>query len=178
MPQGIPFVQPQFYRPRESGTVTGDPYITGYSSLGSLRNDFGSWVGFQITVGASDMTVTHLGRWVVSGNSGSHDIAIFDGTNIATDSIATANVNTSGQPSDDLTYTALGSPVNLTSGNTYYVMSLESNGGDQWYNYDGTIPTTTADAVLDQSCYDSGGTIAFVISPGEAFGFPGFLYTL
>ena len=177
MPYGLPFVQPQFFRPRENGAA-GMPFVTGYTTLGSLRNDYGLGVGFYFTVGASDITVTHLGRWVVSGNVGSHDITLYDGTDIATDAIGSVTVNTSGATPDDFIYEALASPLVLTSGNTYYILSDETPSGDQWYTDSGTHPTTTGDATLVGACYDAGGMINPSTSDGSAFVFPGFLYTL
>lgn len=178
MPYGIPYLQPQFFRPRENGGAVGMPFITGYSSLGSLRNDFSSGVGFQFTVGASNITVTHLGRWVISGNAATHDVTLYDGVTVATDAIGSVTVDTAGQPVDAFVYEPLGSPITLTASGTYYLLSLELNGGDQWYNYSGTYPTTTADAMLAAACYAFGGTITTLIPDQDAFGFPGFLYTI
>lgn len=179
MPYGLPFVQPQFYRPRENGGgVVGDPFITGYTTLGALRNDFSSGVGLQFTVGSTDITVTHLGRWVISGNSQTHDVVLYDGTTVATDAIGTVTVDTAGQPADAFVYEPLGSPITLTALGTYYLLSIESSGGDQWYNRDGTFPTTTADATLVGASYSFGGTIILDIANGSSYGFPGFLYTL
>lgn len=177
MPQGIPFLQPQFFRPRENG-VAAMPFVTGYTTLGSLRNNYGLGVGFYFTVGATDITVTHLGRWVVSGNSETHVVTLYDGTDVATDGIGNVTVDTNGATPAEFVYEALASPVTLTSGNTYYLMSLENNGGDEWYTDSGTHPTTTGDATLVGACYDAGGMINPSTADGSAFVFPGFLYTL
>jgi hypothetical protein len=59
-------------------TVNAAPltaFVTG-QTLGSLRNDFSNWVGFRFTVGSSNITVGELGRWVVSGNSGTHAVKL------------------------------------------------------------------------------------------------------
>lgn len=155
----------------------GTSYITGISSLGSLRNDYGLGVGIYFTVGASDMEVTHLGRWVVAGNSGTHVVTIYDGTTAPGDAIGNVTVDTSGATPGEFIYEALGSPISLLSGNTYYLLSVESVSGDQWYTDSGTVLTTTADATLLGAAYDAGGTINPIPGAG-AYGFPSLLYTL
>ena len=49
--------------------------MTGYAlSNPSVRNDFGGWVGMNLTVGGSALSVTSLGRICLSGNSGTHTV--------------------------------------------------------------------------------------------------------
>jgi hypothetical protein len=43
-------------------------FVTG-EALGTIRNDFSGHVGFNVTIGGADITVTQLDRWVVSGNN-------------------------------------------------------------------------------------------------------------
>src|SRR6266571_8320312 len=52
------------------------PLVTGVTTNGFLRNDASAWVGFQFTVGGVPITVSSLGRWVVSGNSGTHTVQL------------------------------------------------------------------------------------------------------
>ena len=121
------------------------PLVTGVPSLGQLRHDWSGWVGFQFVVGGSPMTVTELGRWVVSGNSSNHVVKLFysDGTPIPN---AAVTVSTAGKPAGQFTYATLGSPVTLAAGTTYAVMSQEVNGGDQWYDFSGTFITLSGGA--------------------------------
>ena len=102
-------------------------------------------MGFQFTVGGTALTVTELGRWVVSGNSGNHVVKLFnaDGTAVPNGSVT---VTTAGKPAGQFTYAALGSPVTLAAGTTYAVMSQEVSGGDYWYDYGNTQITLTGDA--------------------------------
>ena len=51
-------------------------------------------------------------------------------------------------------YTDLPSPVNLTIGSTYYLVSLEIANGDMWYET-GAISTKT-DAIVSKSAYFNG----------------------
>lgn len=122
-------------------------FITS-SPSSSPRNNFDGGVGFGFTVGASNITVTELGRWVISGNSGSHLIKIVDaaGAIVGTGS---ATLNTSGL-SVGYNYVSI-TPLVLTAGNTYYLVSDEANGGDQWN--DEQPVTSTADATVIGSYY-------------------------
>ena len=70
-------------------------FITGELLSSTLRNDQSTNVGFQVVIGASDITVTQLGRWVVSGNSQSHTLYVF---NNSCSVVASVAVNTSGAP--------------------------------------------------------------------------------
>jgi hypothetical protein len=123
------------------------PLVTGVTSFGYLRRDFGGWVGFQFTVGSAPLNVTELGRWVVSGNSSNHVVKLFysDGTPIPN---ATVTVSTAGKPAGQFTYATLATPVTLTAGTTYAVMSQEVSGqyADQWYDYYGTSITLSGAA--------------------------------
>ncbi|MFA7345158.1 MAG: DUF4082 domain-containing protein, partial [Terrimicrobiaceae bacterium] len=109
---------------------SGTAYVTG-QTLGVLRNDLSAWVGFKFTVGSSAITVNQLGRWVVSGNSGTHAVRlarVSDGAVLGSVSIAT-----SGAPVG-FKYATLATPVTLAANTAYYVMSQETSGGDQWYD--------------------------------------------
>ncbi len=57
--------------------------------------------------------------------------------------LATVSVNMSGQPAG-FVYATLSSPVVLTGGTDYVLQSLESSGGDTWYDDDTTL-TLSAD---------------------------------
>src|SRR4051812_29758988 len=46
--------------------------VTSADTSGSTRNDTTGEVGFQFTVQGGNIVVTSLGRWVLSGNSGTH----------------------------------------------------------------------------------------------------------
>ena len=137
------------------------PLVTAVSSLGSLRSNFDGWVGFRFQVGAAPITVTDLGRWVLSGNSGSHTVQLFnmDGTTVPGGSVS---VNTSGQTAGQFAYATLPTPVTLTPNTTYAVMSLEVNGGDQWYDYGNTAITVSSVATLPAAVYSYPSPISIV----------------
>ena len=53
-------------------------------------------VGMQFTVGSSPLTVTDMGRWMISGNSGTHVVTILDAAN---NTVVSATItNTTGLP--------------------------------------------------------------------------------
>lgn len=148
----------------KTGTIsppTTFEFITSPGS-GTLRSDYGDFVGCAFTVGASNITVSELGRWVVSGNSGTHTIKITDAANVT---IVSASINTSGL-SVGYNYVAC-TPTVLTSGVTYYIFSGETNGGDQWYN--AAAATCTAAGTIDASMYIIGGVITLNATGSETY---------
>lgn len=150
------------------------PFITGETSFGSSRNDFTGSAGFSFVVGASNITVTSLGRWALAGNSQTHQITLYSSTSISS-AIATVNVNTNGEPSGNFIYGTV-SPVVLTAGGIYYLLSAENLNGDLWYNDSGTSLSTTSAAAIITSCFFVG---AGPISPGgggESYVPPNFEY--
>ena len=125
--------------------VGATPLVTGVPSFGGLRNDFSGWIGFSFQVGAAPLTATDLGRWVVSGNGGSHTVQLWnaDGTVISGGSVT---VNTAGQAPGQFAYATLPTAVTLAANTTYIVMSQETYGADQWYDVYGTYITLSSAA--------------------------------
>lgn len=125
--------------PPASSGPTGTAFILT-QTVGTLRNDFTGCVGFIFATTATP-TVTALGRWVVSGNSGSHTVYLLDtGSNTVVASVA---INTSGATPGQYKYASV-TPVMLSSANNYVLCSAETNTGDQWYGDDTTINSTSA----------------------------------
>lgn len=113
--------------------------VSGHS-MTRLRNDYTGWLGMEFTTGASVLTISELGRWVVAGNSGTHPVKLIEkatGTEIASASIAT-----SGAPAGQVQYAALPSVATLAAGTSYYLVSQETAGGDQWYDFSKPAPGT------------------------------------
>jgi fibronectin type 3 domain-containing protein/sarcosine oxidase gamma subunit len=138
---------------------TNTPFITG-QTLGTLRNDVSNWVGCRFAVGTSAITVKELGRWVVAGNSGTHAIKLVNqatGVDVAGGSVT---VNTAGAPTGAFVYATLSSPVTLSANTTYYLVSQETAGGDQWYGADTTVTTTSVGSMNKAARFD--GTSWFV----------------
>jgi len=130
-----------------SPTPNGTSFVTS-ENLGTLRNDFSTWFGMAITVGPSPITVNSLGRLVAPGNSQVHTLKIVDastGTDIAS---ASTNVDTTqGTGAGTFAYGNVSPPITLSANGSYYILSQEVAGGDQWYDSNTTV-TTTSDAGL------------------------------
>ncbi len=143
-------------------------------TLGTLRNNFSGLVGFRFAVNtSSNITVTDLGRWVVSGNSGSHFVGLYNMVGTGT-LLTSATVVTSGA-AVGFAYAAC-TPVTLTAGSTYVVQSTETSGGDQWYDSNTVLtPVSTIGSILSAqfsilssngAANNSYGPVSFKISGG------------
>jgi hypothetical protein len=107
-------------------------FVTGHT-MTALRNDATGWMGMKITVGTSDLLLNQLGRWVVPGNSGTHTVKLVNATTGV--DLASATVATAGATSGQFQYTPLATPITLIASNSYYLLSQETAGGDQWYDF-------------------------------------------
>jgi len=144
-----PKPKPRHHR-HGSAATGGDPTAISSQTLGTLRNNFSGWVGFEFTTGPAALSVSQLGRWVVSGNTGTHTLKLVDaatGTDVPGGSVS---VNTSGATTGQYLYGNLSSPVLLQPSHSYYLMSQETSGGDQWYD-DNTTLTSTSDLTVNNS---------------------------
>jgi hypothetical protein len=164
-----------------SSTAVGPPADSGAALVTSfegraLRRDFSGWVGMQLRMGGSDQRVSALGRWVASGSTGSHTVKLVDagtGTDVAGASVTVA---TAGASSEAFRYATLPSPVTLRAGGTYYLVSQESAGGDQWFDYDTQVATTGAGTSTGVVYAFNGGSWVAGGAAGTAYGPPNLLY--
>jgi hypothetical protein len=125
-------------------------------AIGTTKNNFTGWLGMKITVGQQDIRVRSLGRYFASGNTGTHTVKIVrasDGSEVGSVPVAMA-----GGSSSTFRYADLASPVTLTAGASYYVVSQETAGGDNWYDSNTSITTTTALASADGRVSSTDGT--------------------
>lgn len=151
--------------PQKAFVPTGFEYYTPASnfvtsqtlSTSALRNNFNGWLGMKFTTGPSPMTVREVARWVLSGNTGTHTVKIVDAVTSLDVPGASAVVNTSGLPVG-FSYAPLAQPVTLQANRSYYLVSQEVSGGDQWYEGNNTLVYATTVASVDQSVYSSNGT--------------------
>lgn len=153
----------------------GSQFVTSYNLNNQpLRNDFSGWIGMKLTVGASPLTVNALGRIFVPGNTGTHTVKLVrasDGSDVPGGS---ASVNTTGGTAGQFQYVALPSPVTLTPNDTYYLVSEEVNGGDQWYDH-GTLVAGNV-AAVNSSVYFYNGSWISLDGSDTSYGPPNFLY--
>ncbi|MCL5097609.1 MAG: hypothetical protein M1608_08790 [Candidatus Omnitrophica bacterium] len=139
----------------------GTPLVTGEAFDNGLRNNFSGWVGFQFTVADQPMTVTQLGRWVAS-QGGSHTVKVVNanGTDVTGGSVS---VSTSGQPVGRYAYANLAAPLVLSANTTYYLVSQETQYGDQWYDYAACYLTSSGTAVLNYAAYAENGSQTYYV---------------
>jgi hypothetical protein len=154
----------------------GGSYVTS-QQLGTLHNTYSGYAGMQIVVGPNPITATALGRMMVSGNTGTHTVKLVkasDGSDVPGGSVS---ISMSGGTAGQYRYANLGSPIVLSAGATYYVMSQETSGGDSWY-YDDTIITTTSVATETAGAWGYGaGQWHLNGGPGQAYGPVDFKYS-
>jgi hypothetical protein len=136
------------------GTPIHDaPAVTG-AHLGFKRADYDDYVGIKFTTGGSALGVKALGRWVAPGSTASHPVEIIDGATSAV--VATATVNTAGQAAGKFAYVALAHPVTLAANHAYFLLSLETKGGDDWFD-DDTVLTSSRDITINTPEFHSPG---------------------
>jgi RHS repeat-associated protein len=149
----------------QNGTETTS-FVTG-KTLGALRSDYTGHVGMKITIGSQAVSVTGLGRIFVSGNSGTHTLKVVRASDNAV--VASANLNMSGGSANQFKYASLSSAVTLAANTTYYVVSMETAGGDGWYDYWGTVVTTTAVAQVNSGIYGDGASWGLAGGVGNSY---------
>src|SRR6516225_7279554 len=155
---------------------TGTGFVTS-QTLGTLHNDFTGYAGMQVVVGTNPITVTALGRMMVSSNTSTHTVKLVkasDGSDVTGGSVT---ISMSGGTAGQYRYATLASPVTLSAGATYFVMSQEVSGGDFWY-YDDTRITTTSVASETAAAWGYGvGQWHLNGGPGQAYGPVDFKYS-
>lgn len=129
--------------------VGGDasvPWITS-TNVGTNRNNYNGWLGCSFNVGASNLIVTDLGRWVVSGNSQAHDVVLWSNAGTG---LASVSVSTSGLPTG-FSFRPI-TPITLLANTKYRIGSREFAGGDYLTNI--VIPgSLSVGAAIYQSAY-------------------------
>jgi hypothetical protein len=108
-----------------------------------VRNDYTGFIGMQITTGTKYLSVSSLGRFVLSGNTQAHLVKIVDASTGL--DVGSVTIDTSAATAGKFAYAALSSPATLVPGISYYIVSQETSGGDGWYDNNTTV-TTTLDA--------------------------------
>lgn len=154
---------------------TGMPFVTGYAlNHPSLRDDFTGWVGMSLTVGANSLTVSALGRACETGNANTHMVMFVNASNGTDVPGAAAPVNMPGCTPGQFVYSSI-SPVTLSAGTTYYLVSQETQGGDLWYDQ-GAISTSSV-AAVNGAIYSWNGSWYSGGAGSTSYVPPGFEYT-
>ena len=116
-------------------------FVTAVSPSSTLRNDYTGWAGLRFTVGPAPVTITELGRWVLSGNSQDHTVKVVDMNGMDVPGVA-VNVPTAGRPAGQFSYATLAAQVLLEANTSYYLVSQETSGGDQFLAYNNVLTTS------------------------------------
>jgi hypothetical protein len=136
-----------------SGAIS---FLTGYALNNPiLRSDFAGWVGMNVVIGTSPLTVSSLGRICVAGNTGIHTVEFVNASTSTVVPGGSAQVKTSGCTPGQFVYTVLSPSITLQANTAYYLASQEFAAGDQWYNL-GTV-SSTAVGVISNPVYSTDG---------------------
>jgi hypothetical protein len=142
--QGYPIVCNSAGPPPPLGT----DFVTSVASWGTSRNNFDGWVGMEVQVGSSPLTVSYLGRLYLPDNKNyAHEIKFVlasTGQDVPGGAVL---LIPSGTP-NEFSYKALEPPVILAPHTLYYLVSSEQSLGDSWYDQDHTVLATTPDASI------------------------------
>src|SRR6202044_1689683 len=151
-------------------------YVTS-TSLGTLRNNFSGWVGMTFTVGNSPITVSGLGRMFAPGDTGSHTVEIVTASSSQAVTGGSVTISMAGGTAGSFVYANLPSTVTLNANTTYYILSQETSGGDQWYDINTTITTSAVALEIGAVWSQNGTTYSPIGSAGQAYVPVDFLYT-
>lgn len=121
-------------------------FVTGHTP-GTLATAAGIY-GMVVKVGAASLKVRELGRLAVAGNTQTHIVKVVDEATGADFGNPLA-VSMTGVPEGEFKYAAVPdqTPIVLQANSTYYVVSQESNPGDQFLNHTTAVTTTSAATV-------------------------------
>jgi len=130
-----------------TGGAGSNNFITSYTPA-AMRTDSTYTVGYEFTVGASNITVIALGRFNnASTNIGSHPMAIWT----ASSGLLCSNtVNNTGK-AVGIVYVSV-TPTVLTNGQSYYIGANEFS-SDYWASDVGATFTTNGCATVIASTY-------------------------
>jgi hypothetical protein len=133
----------------------------------------------NIAVGSSPLTVTALGRIVASGNAGSHTVKLVSASTGVDVPGGSVSVNTVGGTLNSFVYTNLASPVTLSANTNYYIVSQETQNGDQWFDFNTAISTTAVAAdTFSVWGYNGSGYNGISSSSNHSYGPVDFVYQL
>lgn len=137
---------------------------------GTLRNNYPQFVGMRLLVGPNPLRVTRLGRMMAPGNSGTHLVKLVRADTGADVPGGSASITMAGGTPGQFKYGALATAVTLGPFTTYYLVSKEAAGGDQWHDVNSRVTTTSAAAVLGGAYGTGPGAWFAPAGEGAAYG--------
>ena len=144
------------------------------------------WAGVKFTVGDKDLYVFQVGRWVLEGNKGSHEMAIYDSAGQSIYRYMTVlDLKKAKGGSYAYGWCAIDSsgrtrqlPVHLLAGKTYYLVSREQPGADADRFYGGETMLTPGNGLTVNAAVLGDGKNWQETPGAHAFGPVNMLYTL
>src|SRR5262249_54323154 len=127
-------------------SLSGTAFVTS-TALGTIRNNFSGFVGMIIQTGSSALTINALGRFAAPGNTGAHLVKIVEATTGTDLPGGSVSISMAGAATSSFAYASLSTPVSLNPNATYYIMTQETAGADQWYDTNTTLQTNPVAAV-------------------------------
>lgn len=114
--------------------------VTAFAPRG-LRNGDNGWAGMQFTVGSAPLKVSSLGRLFIAGNTRSHTVKLVNANNGTDVPGASVTVLLPGGTPGQFAYASLATPITLPANTSYFLVSEETSGGDQWYDVSSVAST-------------------------------------
>ena len=145
-------------------------------ALGTIRNNFSCFVGMIIQTGSTPMTINALGRFAAPGNTGGHLVKIVDATTGTDLPGGSVSISMAGAATGSFVYASLTTPVNLNPNATYYIMTQETAGADQWYDTNTALQTNPVAAVTGSVYSGANGYLRSSAPAGRAYGPVDFVY--
>jgi hypothetical protein len=138
---------------------TGTAFVTGYNGT-YLRNNTTQYLGMQFNVGAQALTVSALGRIYVAGNTGTHTVKLVNASNGQDVTGGSVQISMTGGSASQFKYVSLAAPLVLPANTSYFLVSQETAGGDQFYDY--SPVTNTGVASIPGAIYSVGFSYVLV----------------
>ncbi|MBI3417765.1 MAG: hypothetical protein HY043_20935 [Verrucomicrobia bacterium] len=136
------------------------PLVTS-TTLGGVRNNLSGWVGIRIDVQSAPITVTALGRLVLRGNTQTHSLKLVVANTGVDVPGTTVTVATARSTAGQYKYATLATPVVLSAGTSYYLVSSEVSGRDYCAISDGSSIVTTSVATVPGTVLSAGSGWSF-----------------
>jgi len=146
-------------------------------TLMTPRNDFAGFAGMAITVGSKSLKVQTLQRYCIPGSTRNHTIEIIDAQNNTQLPNGVAAVSLAGKP-EGFEIGALTSEAILSAGQTYYIVSQEEVGGDQFYDNDTAVVVQPDATVVSPVYQDNTGQWVLLGAQDRSYGPVNFTYVL
>jgi len=101
----------------------------------------------KITVGTNPISIGALGRYFLSGNHGNHTLKIVDADTGSDVPGGSTTVNMALGTAGTFVYAPLANNITLTPNHSYYVVAIEGQFGDAWYDLNTQVQTSSVAAV-------------------------------